>query len=70
MQTPCPNCERLNRIENNSAVETYNFTYNCSCGYRLSITSWMESDAFKAFNDEIIKARQEKLKGNCVSCGE
>lgn len=70
MQTPCPNCERLNPIQNNSAVETYNFTYRCSCGFQLSITDWMESDAFKAFNEELIKARQNKLIKNCTSCSE
>jgi len=70
MKIPCPNCERLNHIEAKSIVECYGFEYSCSCGYFLYISDWKESDAFKAFNEEIIKARQEKLRGNCVSCSE
>ena len=62
MQTNCPECEALNPINNVSAVETYSFEYRCSCGYFVQSTAWMESEAFKLINDNIIADREAKLK--------
>jgi hypothetical protein len=70
MQTTCPNCERLNHIDIKSNIENNGFEYSCSCGYFLYCSNTDQEKAFKQFNDELIKARQEKLRGFCGSCSE
>lgn len=70
MKTNCPECGKLNPIVKQSITETYSFEYRCECGYFLRTTEWMESDAFKSFNDEIIKDRQKKMMPRCEGCGE
>ena len=70
MQTNCPECSKLNPINNVSAVETYSFEYKCDCGYWVRSTDWMESNAFKGINDMIIADRQKKLMPKCEGCGE
>lgn len=70
MQTPCPECERLNPINDVSAVETYAFEYRCTCGYYVHSTAWMESEAFKLINENIIADRQTKLAPRCDGCSE
>ena len=70
MQTNCPECEKLNPINNVSAVETHSFEYRCECGYFVRCTDWMECEAFKELNDTIIRDRQAKLAPKCKGCGE
>lgn len=70
MHLECPMCGKKNHVERKSIVECYGFEYSCTCGYFVYISDYKESDAFKAFNDEIIRVRQEKLMPKCAGCSE